>query len=106
MYQAFLDRDVMPNVHPKEAAQNLFEKLEGRYKGQCSEDLPQDFRDKLEAVVENLRLKGTFGTLEDAANQPAYPLLPRPHGIAMSAQRAYEDSCSGATYSRASHSNE
>ena len=51
MYQAFLDLDVMPNVHLKDAVQSLCEKLEGRYKGQCSEDLLQDFRDKLEDVV-------------------------------------------------------
>lgn len=100
MYQAFLDLDVMPNVHLKDAVQSLCEKLEGRYKGQCSEDLLQDFRDKLEDVVEDFRLKGTFATLEGAANQPAYPLLPHPHGVVMSAQRAYEDSRSGATYSR------
>ena len=71
MYQAFLDLNVMPNVHLKEAVRSLCEKLEGRYKGQCSEDLLQDFRDKLEDVVEDFRLKGTFATLEGAANQPA-----------------------------------
>jgi hypothetical protein len=59
MHQIFLDLDGMPNVHLKDAVQLLCEKLEGRYKGQFSEDLLQDFRDKLEEVVEDFRLKGT-----------------------------------------------
>ena len=72
-FQVFLDLEKMPNIFLKDAVAALNKELKRHLKGVCSDDSLEHFRDSLEGTVEDLRVKGIFAMLEDAATPAAYP---------------------------------